>query len=202
VSIDSSLLVTKFDTIADALVRLDKAGKGILLLLDTEGRLQRTVTDGDLRRLLISGCALDGTLEQLAEKTPITVYGFSFSYKEILAQMNEHGVNHVVVVDDHHKPMDILYRQEIDTSILLSTPHLGEEEKVFVAQAFNTNWIAPVGPNIDAFEQELAEKVGVKHAVAVSSGTAAIHLALRALNVEAGDVVFCSDFTFVASISL
>ena len=85
--------------------------------------------------------------------------------------------------------------------ILLSTPHIGEQELKFVKEAFDSNWIAPVGPNIDAFEQEFSQVVGAKYAAAVSSGTAALHLALKLLGVEAGDEVFCSTFTFIASAS-
>jgi dTDP-4-amino-4,6-dideoxygalactose transaminase len=84
--------------------------------------------------------------------------------------------------------------------ILLSPPHLGTEELKFVQEAFASNWIAPVGPNIDAFEQEFAAAIGNGcAAAAVSSGTAAIHLALDLLGVTVGDEVFCSTLTFIAS---
>ena len=85
--------------------------------------------------------------------------------------------------------------------ILLSTPHIGEQELKFVQEAFDTNWIAPVGPHIDAFEQEFSQVVGTKYAAALSSGTAALHLALKLAGVTAGDEVFCSTFTFIASVS-
>ncbi|WP_047984007.1 DegT/DnrJ/EryC1/StrS family aminotransferase [Ornithinibacillus californiensis] len=74
----------------------------------------------------------------------------------------------------------------------------GMEQK-YIEEAFQSNWIAPLGPNVDAFEKELAEYVGVKGALAVSSGTAAIHLALNLLGVGVGDKVFCSTLTFIAS---
>ena len=83
--------------------------------------------------------------------------------------------------------------------IFLSPPHLSGNEKKYIDEAFETNWVAPLGPNVDAFEKEIAEYVGVNEAVAVSSGTAAIHLALSLLNVQKGDIVFCSTLTFVAS---
>lgn len=83
--------------------------------------------------------------------------------------------------------------------ILLSPPHLGEAELEYVKEAFATNWIAPVGPHVDAFEAEFCEAVGSPHAVAVSSGTAALHLALRLLGVGPGDEVLCSTLTFVAT---
>ncbi len=83
--------------------------------------------------------------------------------------------------------------------ICLSSPHMGDEEKKYLEQTLASNWIAPVGPNIDQFESEIAKLVGVPHVLAVSSGTAAIHLALMLLNVQQGDSVFCQSFTFVAS---
>lgn len=83
--------------------------------------------------------------------------------------------------------------------IYLSPPHMSNNEQAYIEQAFSTNWIAPFGPNVDAFEKELADYVGTKDAAALSSGTAAIHLALKLLGVKAGDTVFCSTLTFVAS---
>ncbi|ASS87258.1 pyridoxal phosphate-dependent aminotransferase [Geobacillus lituanicus] len=83
--------------------------------------------------------------------------------------------------------------------IYLSPPHMSGNEQTYIQEAFETNWIAPLGPNVDAFEKELAEYVGAKGAAAVSSGTAAIHLALRLLDVKKGDCVFCSSLTFIAS---
>lgn len=83
--------------------------------------------------------------------------------------------------------------------IFLSSPHMSGKEMNYINEAFETNWIAPLGPNVDAFEKEIANYVGVSEAVAVSSGTAAIHLALSLLDVKKGDKVFCSTLTFVAS---
>ena len=85
--------------------------------------------------------------------------------------------------------------------ILLSSPHMSEEgyEKKFVQDAFDTNWIAPLGKNVNKFEEEIANYVGVDHVVALNSGTAAIHLALIHSGVRAGDVVICQSLTFAAS---
>ncbi|OXM85362.1 DegT/DnrJ/EryC1/StrS family aminotransferase [Paenibacillus rigui] len=85
------------------------------------------------------------------------------------------------------------------SKIYLSPPHMSGKELSYIHDAFDTNWIAPLGPHVDAFERELAAYAGVRDAAALSSGTAAIHLALRLLNVKAGDTVFCSTLTFVAS---
>ena len=85
------------------------------------------------------------------------------------------------------------------TRIYLSPPHLGGAERSFVADAFDSNWIAPLGPNVDGFERDLQSYTGAAHAAALSSGTAALHLALILLGVTAGDEVVCSSFTFSAS---
>lgn len=83
--------------------------------------------------------------------------------------------------------------------IWLSPPHMSGEEIKFVQEAFETNWIAPVGPHLEAFEKELSDYVGVENCAVLSSGTAAIHLALIVLGVQQGDEVICSSFTFSGS---
>lgn len=83
--------------------------------------------------------------------------------------------------------------------IYLSSPHMGDKEFEFVKEAFETNWIAPVGPHVDMFEKEFCEATGARYATAVSSGSAAIHLALILLGIRAGDEVICSTLTFAAS---
>ena len=85
------------------------------------------------------------------------------------------------------------------TRVYLSPPHLTGREAELVSEAIASNWIAPLGPQVDAFEAELGDVVGVEHAVALSSGTAALHLALVVLGIGADDEVACSGFTFAAS---
>ena len=83
--------------------------------------------------------------------------------------------------------------------IHLSPPHMGETERALLLDAFDSNWIAPLGPHVEAFEAEFAKKAGVSHAAAVSSGTAALHLALQLVGVRAGDEVLVSTLTFAAT---
>jgi dTDP-4-amino-4,6-dideoxygalactose transaminase len=85
--------------------------------------------------------------------------------------------------------------------IYLSPPHMGGREEELVQEAFRTNWISPAGPHIAAFEKEISAQAGVTASCALSSGTAAIHLALKVLGVSPGDEVLCSTFTFIGSIS-
>lgn len=193
-----SLTINRQTSVLDALSVLDRTGAGMLLLVSPDGALERTVTDGDLRRLILKGASLEGNLQDLPNQAP-RVIGEGESRRAALDLMNQLGIHHLPVVSAHGNVVAILERKEIDAQILLSTPHMGDAERQYVEEAFKSNWIAPLGPNVDAFERELAEMVGTRHAAALSSGTAALHLGLRLLGVGAGDKVFCSTFTFAAS---
>lgn len=85
--------------------------------------------------------------------------------------------------------------------IYLSPPHLSGAEQGMVEEAFASNWIAPLGPHVDAFEKELASYLGVKGALALNSGTSAIHLAVKLLNLQKGDLVLSSSLTFIGSVN-
>lgn len=83
--------------------------------------------------------------------------------------------------------------------IYLSPPHMGQQERELLLDAFDSNWVAPLGPHVDAFEQEMAQKLGVKYAAALSSGTGGLHLALLLAGVQPGDEVIVSTLTFSAT---
>jgi len=185
-------------TVREALQRIDAAAAGILLLVRPDGTFERTVTDGDLRRLLLAGATLDESLEKLAQIESL-VLREGYTRQSALELMTTHGIDHLPVMDARGFAVRVIERRELDEQILLSTPHIGTAEREFVEEAFRTNWIAPLGPNVDAFEREMADWVGVPHAAALSSGTAAIHLALVMLDVGPGDIVLCSSLTFAAS---
>lgn len=192
------LTVHRWSNLRETLCRMDQGAAGLLLLLDADGRFERTITDGDLRRLLLKGASLEDTLESMPSMVSHVIEDGA-TRSEALDLMNRHGINHLPVVGKGGQVVDILDRKEIDAQILLSTPHMGESERLYVEEAFKTNWIAPLGPNVDAFESELAQMVGSRHAAALSSGTAALHIGLRLLGVGPGDKVFCSTLTFAAS---
>nr|WP_290429087.1 aminotransferase class I/II-fold pyridoxal phosphate-dependent enzyme [Caenimonas aquaedulcis] len=185
-------------TLHDALARLNDTGRGVLLVLHPDGRLRRTLTDGDLRRAALAHVRDTERIEALPEHPPITI-GTDATMPAGLAVLDRHQIDHLPIVDADGRAVDVMFRRELSQRIWLSSPHLGEEETAFVEDAFRTNWIAPLGPHVDGFERDLASYAGVGHAAAVSSGTAAIHLALLLLGVERGDTVFCSSLTFVGS---
>ena len=89
----------------------------------------------------------------------------------------------------------------INGKIWLSSPTMHGDEMKYIQEAFDTNWVAPLGPNVTGFENEMAAYIDVKHAAALVSGTAALHLAVKLAGVKRGDVVFCSDMTFAATVN-
>jgi dTDP-4-amino-4,6-dideoxygalactose transaminase len=89
----------------------------------------------------------------------------------------------------------------MESKIWLSSPHMGGKEIEYINEAFNTNWIAPLGPNVTAFEKELSDYLKIENVAALNSGTAAIHLALIVLGIKAGDEVLVSSFTFSATVN-
>jgi dTDP-4-amino-4,6-dideoxygalactose transaminase len=182
----------------EAVARMDETAQGVLLAVDAGGKLVRTVTDGDLRRAMLSHSPESRTLGELPGREPLVVAD-SAPLSEIQRLLTAHAIAHVPVVDAQGRPIDLVTSRELTERIWLSSPHLGDEETAFVEDAFKTNWIAPLGPHVDGFERELAAYTGVGHAAAVSSGTAAIHLGLLLLGVQRGDTVFCSSLTFVGS---
>ena len=89
----------------------------------------------------------------------------------------------------------------MNKKVFLSSPHMSDDgfEQQFIKEAFDTNWIAPLGENVNKFEEELADYVGINNAVALSAGTAALHMSLKAVGIKEGDIVFCSSLTFSAT---
>ncbi|KQT41879.1 aminotransferase [Devosia sp. Leaf420] len=195
-----SISVSRETQVREVLAILNATGGGIVLLVRADGTFERTVTDGDIRRLMIDGSTIESSLDGLPKASSIVI-DEKYTRRDALSLMNQHVINHLVVLDANGKAIDVVERSRIDDQILLSTPHMGESELDFVQQAFTTNWIAPLGPNVDAFENEVVELIGSKHGVAVSSGTAAIHLSLLLLGVGPEDTVFCSSLTFAASVN-
>lgn len=89
----------------------------------------------------------------------------------------------------------------INGKIWLSSPTMHSDELKYIQEAFNTNWVAPLGPNVDAFEKEMSAYIGVRSAAAMVSGTSALHLAIKLAGVKPADKVFCSDLTFSATVN-
>lgn len=193
----TDLFIAGDATIRQALEQLDKTAEGHLMLVGEGNRLGRVITDGDLRRALLSGATTEDPISILPPKPPVTARAGA-GVAEMLDLFRREKVAAIPRVDADGVPV-LLERRETAGPILLSTPHMGEDEARFVQQAFDSNWIAPLGPEVEAFEAELADYVEVGHVAALSSGTAGLHLGLILLGVKDGDRVYCSSFTFAAS---
>jgi len=192
------IIVCESNQILDALEILNETGFSILILVDVQNKFLRTITDGDIRRLLLDGFSLRDSLSNLPKNNSLVLPKNSSS-SEAIELMKEFQISQVPVIDDDKVPIGIFLKTDIEQQIFLSSPHMGGYEKDFVDQAFDSNWIAPLGPNVDGFEKEFSSYVNSKYSLAVNSGTAALHLSLILLGVKSGDIVFCSSFTFVAS---
>jgi dTDP-4-amino-4,6-dideoxygalactose transaminase len=194
-----NFLLQSHSTIKEAYEAIEQSKMGLCLLIDKNGKFIRTITDGDLRRLIIKCGESSVSLEYLDPIQPLWA-DKNEGVSKLLEIMKEHDIQHLPILDDDFKPIDVVLRKNIEyPPVLLSSPHMGENEINFIHDAFETNWIAPLGPNVENFELEFARKVQSQYALALSSGTAALHLALVVLGVTSGDIVFCSSLTFVAS---
>ena len=127
------IIINKDKSIKDALKMLNSSELLILLVLDNEGRLERTITDGDIRRLLLDEGSLDRCISDIPHKEPIVVLE-GIHIKDVLALMYSHAVNQIPVVNEFGHPLGLHVRKNIDTRILLSTPHLTGEEQKYVKQ--------------------------------------------------------------------
>ncbi|WGV15404.1 DegT/DnrJ/EryC1/StrS family aminotransferase [Fuscovulum ytuae] len=191
--------VTANTTIREAMRVLDRSQTKLCVATDTSGKVIRTLTDGDVRRALLGGATLDSHIGNLPGKEPIT-FPEGTPREPLLQAMRSHSINAVVIVDKAGAPVDVIARTTLENLILLSPPHMGTAEVVFIQQAFDENWVAPAGPHLARFEEGLKAVSGRQHALALSSGSAGLHLALRVLGIGAGERVYVSDLTFIASL--
>ena len=194
-----SHILSEKSTLRKALDIINLNTPKIALVCKNSGHLVRTITDGDIRRALLGGLTLSVQVNQLPEASPVTCQE-NIDTSEALRLMNEKHVNIVVVCDSRNIPVGLIDRTALQETILLSPPHMGGAEVGLVQQAFEDNWIAPAGPHLQSFENSLAKMSSMRHCVALSSGTAAIHLALKALDLKKGTRVYVSDLTFVGSV--
>lgn len=192
-------IISAATTIREAMKLLDRSEIKLCLMTTATGGLVRTFTDGDVRRALLAGATLDTAVGILPIVPPITCEQGT-PPRILLDTMRTHSINAVVIVDNDNVPVDVVARSGLEDAVLLSPPHMGTSEVALVQQAFDDNWVAPAGPHLAQFEENLEAVSGRKHALALSSGSAALHLAMRVLGIGLGDRVFVSDLTFVASL--
>lgn len=192
-------MVPSGTTIKQAMEIIEKARIKICVVDDGAGHALRCVTDGDIRRALLAGASFDAPLFNLPHVDPV-VLPQDASKAEMVATMRQHSIQALVLQDAEGRAVKLVALSDLERSILLSPPHMSQDEMPLVQQAFEDNWVAPAGPHLAQFETEMSRLSHRKHAVALSSGTAGLHLALRVLDIGAGDRIYVSDVTFIASV--
>ena len=197
--IDSCNTCSEFDSLRAAVVKLEESEVKLIAVTNERGQLVRAVSDGDIRRGLISGISLDDSLSMLPGRNPIVCQN-NANESEITASMSANSIKTIIQIDSKGIPVFLIDRKELEGNIFLSSPHLGESEIDYVQDAIRSNWVAPIGPYLNRFEKDLSDISGKNYAIAVASGTAGLHLAIRALMLKDNTRVYVSDLTFIGSV--
>jgi len=192
----SQFLVAERATLAEAMAQLDRFGTGLLLVVDVNGRLRGTVSDGDLRRRLLAGHGLETTVGWAMNPNPVTASPdlTDAALKQI---MLDRDVRHLPIVAVSGRLLRVVQLRDL-VLVPLSRPDITDEEIATVVQVLSTPNLS-LGPKLPEFERAVANYAGRRHAIAVNSGTSGLHLVVRALGLGAGDEVITTPFSFVAS---
>lgn len=184
-------------TVRDALAAINRGALGLALIVEREsGRFAGLVTDGDLRRALLDGLGLDSPVEAVRRPEPI-VGRVGMAAEEVASLFSE-PIRAVPLLDEDGRVADLaLFDSRVHLPV--AAPFLGERELRYVLECVLTGWISSAGPFVPRFEELFAGFCGTRHAVAVSNGTAALHLALLGLGVGEGDEVLVPALTFVST---
>jgi perosamine synthetase len=182
-------------TIRECLAAIDRGALGFALLVD-EGRFAGLVTDGDARRALLAGASLDDRAADLTRPTAKTATVHD-SREQVAAAFTE-KIRVVPILDDDGRVVDVaLFDRR--ARLPVAEPFLGERELAYVTECITSGWVSSAGAFVTRFEEAFADFCGSRHAVSVSNGTTALHVALVALGVGPGDEVIVPTLTFIAT---
>ena len=186
------------EPVRGALHILEASHREIVLVVSGAGQLLGTVTDGDVRRGLLAGQSLDTPLALIMSRQPIVGVD-GLSRREHIEKMKQHRILQLPVVDTAGRIIDlVLFNETMPIDIPLSDTALNEREIEAVSCVLRSGWLS-MGETTEKFERKFAEFTGATHAIAVSNGTAALHLACAALELGPDDEVLCPSLSFVAT---
>jgi perosamine synthetase len=194
----SDVLILAGSTLPAALEALDRTAMGFLLVVDAAGRLCGTLTDGDIRRGLLRGASLNVGVEEVMRRTCVSL-PIDADDKTINATLSDE-IAFVPLLDPDGHPVDYATRGR-HRRVPIIEPLLNGNEAAYVQECIDSGWISSQGRFVAQFESMIAAFHGVPYALAVSSGTTALHLALVSLGIGPGDEVIVPDFTFAATAS-
>lgn len=192
------LIVHRNDTVEEVLAQLDVGGQGIVFVVDEDGRLGGIATDGDIRRSLLGGAGLADPVEGAMNRDYVAA-PVSADSRTVAALFNDR-IRVVPLLDADGRPADYATLQR-PVRIPVASPNLEGNELAYVMDCIHSGWISSRGTYIGRFETMVAQAVGAERALAVSNGTAALHLALLAFGIGPGDEVIVPDLTFAATIN-
>jgi len=192
------LIVSDNATLREALILINRNGLGIAFVVNSEGILKGTITDGNIRRALIGGTVLTDSVMK-ATTTDCVALPVTASIQEINEQLNE-NIHVIPLLDSRRRPVDYASHYH-GHRIPVMAPTLTGNELTYVIECVKTNWISSQGAFVKRFESDFSAYIGVPGAISVSNGTTALHLALAALGLGPGDEVIVPDLTFAATIN-
>ena len=191
-----AMTIAENATIRATMRAIEAGALGLALIADETGRFRGVVTDGDLRRALLAGLGLEAPLGSV-ERPPSRALPLSTPPEEI-ADLATEAIRCIPLLDDDARVVDLAVFDR-RAHLPVAEPQLGDRELEYVTECLVTGWISSGGKFVRRFEEIFATYCGTRYAVATMNGTAALHLALVALEVGAGDEVIVPSFTFIAS---
>lgn len=175
---------------------IDRGALGVALLVDADGVLAGLVTDGDIRRALLAGAGLETPLAGIANPKPV-VADIGAPAEEVNRLFDER-VHVVPLLDERRRVVDLaLFDRRVRLPV--ASPLLGERELQYVTECVLSGWVSSAGPFVQRFEKTFAAFCGTRHAISASNGTTALHLAVLALGIGAGDEVIVPSLTFIST---
>lgn len=193
---DNTFIIKKEATIKDAMECIDKSGKRSAFIVDSNNKFLGLVTDGDIRRALLSGFNFADPIIKIANLNPLTVTN-DILENDYLKIMRHNKVQELPVIDNKGVLNNVIFLSDLQ-GITLSKPDITKKEFDAVMEVLNSS-ILSIGPKVKEFERKIANYTNSKYAIAVNSGTSALHLCIRALDIKDGDEVVTTPFSFIAS---
>lgn len=190
------MIIGKHLTLRDAINLLDNNGMGIVFVVDRLNKICGVITDGDIRRALLKNIDIDERLTVVMNRSFIAFH-VDTPIEKILVNIG-YKYKCIPIVNSNGEVIDY-YALDYESKIPIAKPYLNGNELKYVTECIATNWISSQGRFINKFEEEFARYIGVRYAVATSNGTTALHLALVALGIKAGDEVIVPSLTFIAT---
>jgi perosamine synthetase len=192
------VVVSPEDPVHEAMRRIDAGGMGLVLVVGADGRLQGTVTDGDLRRGMLRGVGGDALVRLVMNPTPVTARADA-SEEEVLHLIQSRSLRHVPIVDGAMHLVGLEVSADLSGQVSLAVPWFAGNEMKYLQEAIETTWVSSAGPFVARFEEAVADWIGARHAVATVNGTAALHISLLVAGVQPDEEVLVPALSFVAT---